>query len=380
MNKFNVEVILINLQDDYKRMSTTVNQLSKKFRKMERTVYSKIHTLSEQIPSKEPSVNSKNKEKDDRIEDLINANSSLKHQVNILNSEIDNKNKMIKQLMDQKTTMNQEMLNREKAISELKIQLGKKDIELKMLQEKTENNQVNKLKDESYQIKLENSSLHSSLEKAEVENQKLIDTLMHRDKELREIEIMNASLSGEIQTLKLKIECLQNEEDILNQNVNFYQSLLKSLDIKNPENNENGNQDNSSTNESDKNTVHVIGDSLLQHIKPEWLLNNDIKENENIRCVKHWAAKLSDCLPVLSKITHSKCIILHVGTNDFKNSSSDDMLNMMDQIINKCEHITENIIISSVIPRYDSHDRFLRQSNLLTNAFISLFSTEVTQF
>ena len=26
----------------------------------------------------------------------------------------------------------------------------------------------------------------------------------------------------------------------------------------------------------------------------------------------------------------------------------------MDQIISKCEHITENIIISSVIPRYDS--------------------------
>ena len=30
------------------------------------------------------------------------------------------------------------------------------------------------------------------------------------------------------------------------------------------------------------------------------------------------------------------------------------MLNMMDQIINKCEYITENIIISSVIPRYDN--------------------------
>ena len=95
---------------------------------------------------------------------------------------------------------------------------------------------------------------------------------MHGDKEFREIEIINASLSGEIQTLKLKIECLQNEEDILKQNANFYQSLFKSLDIKNPGNNENGNQDNSLTNESNKNTVHVIGDSLLWHIKPEWLL------------------------------------------------------------------------------------------------------------
>ena len=102
----------------------------------------------------------------------MHVNSSLKHQVDILNSDIDNKNKKIKQLMGQKTTMNQEMLNREKAIGELKIQLGGKDIELKMLQEKAETNQVNKLKDESYQIKLENSSLHSSLEKAEVENQK----------------------------------------------------------------------------------------------------------------------------------------------------------------------------------------------------------------
>ena len=59
MNKFNVEAILINLQDDYKRMSTTVNQLSEKFRKIERTVYSKIDTLSEQTPSKEAFVNSK---------------------------------------------------------------------------------------------------------------------------------------------------------------------------------------------------------------------------------------------------------------------------------------------------------------------------------
>ena len=105
--------------------------------------------------------------------------------MDILNSEIDSKNKKIKQLMDQKTTMNQEMLNREKAIGELKIQLGRKGIELKMLQEKAENNQVNKLKDESYQIKLENNSLHSDLEKAEVENQKLIDTLMHRETEFR---------------------------------------------------------------------------------------------------------------------------------------------------------------------------------------------------
>ena len=167
-------------------------------------------------------------------------------------------------------------------------------------------------------------------------------------------KIINASLSGEIQTLKLKIECLQKEENIPKQNVDFYQSLLKSLDKTNSENNEDGNRDNSSTNESNKNTVHVIEDSLLQHINPEWLSNNDIKENEKIRCVKHWAAKLSDYLPVLSKITHAKCIILHVGANDLENSSSDKMLNMMDQIINKCEYITENIIISSVIPRYDS--------------------------
>ena len=48
----------------------------------------------------------------------MNANSSLKHLVDILNSGIDNKNKKIKQLMDQKTTMNQEMLNREKAIAQ----------------------------------------------------------------------------------------------------------------------------------------------------------------------------------------------------------------------------------------------------------------------
>ena len=93
----------------------------------------------------------------------MNANSLLKHQVDILNSEIDNKNKKIKQLMDLKTTMNQEMLNREMAIGELKIQLGRKDNELKMLREKAETNQINKLKDESYQIKLENSSLHSGI-------------------------------------------------------------------------------------------------------------------------------------------------------------------------------------------------------------------------
>ena len=159
-----------------------------------------------------------------------------------MNSEIDKKNRKIKQLMIKKTAVNQEMLNSEKAIGELNIQLGRKDIELKILQEKAETNQINKLKDESYQIKLENSSLHSSLEKAEVENQKLIDGMMHGDKEFREIEIFSTS-----------------------------------------------------THEGNKNTVHVIGDSLLQHIKPEWLLNNDIKENEKITCVKHWEAKLSNC-------------------------------------------------------------------------------------
>ena len=38
--------------------------------------HSRIDTLSEQIPSKEPSENSTNKEKDDRIEDLTNAVTS----------------------------------------------------------------------------------------------------------------------------------------------------------------------------------------------------------------------------------------------------------------------------------------------------------------
>ena len=128
VNKFNVEAILINIQDFYKIMSSTVNQLFEKCRKMERSVYSKLDTLSEQIPSKEPSENSTNEEKDDRIDDLMNANSSLKHQVDILNSEIDNKNKKIKQLIVPKTTMNQKMLNREKAIGELKIQLGEKTL------------------------------------------------------------------------------------------------------------------------------------------------------------------------------------------------------------------------------------------------------------
>ena len=42
MNKFNVEAILIHLQDDYKRMSTTVNQLSEKFRKMSVAVSSEM--------------------------------------------------------------------------------------------------------------------------------------------------------------------------------------------------------------------------------------------------------------------------------------------------------------------------------------------------
>ena len=111
--------------------------------------------------------------------------------------------------------------------------------------------------------------------------------MMHKDKEVREIEILNTSLSGEIQTLKLKIECLQKEEGILEQNADFYQSFLESLNKKNSENHENGNQDNSSTHESNKNIVHVTGDSLLQHIKPEWLFNNYIKRNEKIRCVKH---------------------------------------------------------------------------------------------
>ena len=77
------------------------------------------------------------------------------------------------------------------------------------LKHQVETNQINKLKDESYQIKLENSSLHSSLENAEVENQKLTDSMIHKDKVFREIEILNSSLSGEIQTLKLKSkQCL----------------------------------------------------------------------------------------------------------------------------------------------------------------------------
>ena len=46
-------------------------------------------------------------------------------------------------------------------------------------------------------------------------------------------------------------------------------------------------------------------------------------------------------------------------------------LNMMNQIINKCEDITENIIISSVIPRYDSTQ--LKINAQLYNAPINSF-------
>ena len=84
MNKFDVGSILISVQDDHERMSTTVNQLTEK------------------------------------------------HQVDSFNSEIDNKNKKIKQLIDQKNdTMNHEMLNKERSIGEIETQRRRKDIELK---------------------------------------------------------------------------------------------------------------------------------------------------------------------------------------------------------------------------------------------------------
>jgi len=115
------------------------------------------------------------------------------------------------------------------------------------------------------------------------------------------------------------------------------------------------------------NTTVIMGDSMLSGIDEEKLKVNykNIKvryfPGASINDMKHYS------IPILNK--KPKNIILHIGTNDCKNSTSGEVYAKVQQLIAmfKSQLPTVNVIISTIIGRTDSKEAqmIVSQVNML---------------
>ena len=101
--------------------------------------------------------------------------------------------------------------------------------------------------------------------------------------------------------------------------------------------------------------VTIVGDSMLKHINPTQLRRSTRSFNTQIRTFP--GAKVRDMeyyiKPTLARAPDH--LILHVGTNDVRNSSPQEIINaisMLGQNIKK-ELPTTNLVISEIITRND---------------------------
>ena len=110
------------------------------------------------------------------------------------------------------------------------------------------------------------------------------------------------------------------------------------------------------TNKSKKDTVFILGDSMVKHIN-DYLLTRNIKHEYLVKVRPFNAAKVR-CLYDHSKPTmrdfDPEVIILHVGTNDLTSSkTSSEIAKSIIDLACSLKTNTNKIVISLIVPRRD---------------------------
>ena len=229
-------------------------------------------------------------------------------EVDLLNGEIDGKDKSIQALPVENKTLRKEIAQRDQVFRNQEEKMQKMNTELNLLKDKSKRyvETTDEIKEKSLQL--------------------------HRENEI----------------LRLSINHLREEATTMKKNLEFAQSLAlqaqKALITTSKE----------TTEKVDETSVIdecvIIGDSLVKHLNTDWLL---VKEGVAVKYRK--ASKIEDVQNALDGITsQSRCIVLHVGTNNLQSTPTDEIVDALVKSADQAKTISQKVIVSTITPRYDN--------------------------
>ena len=115
----------------------------------------------------------------------------------------------------------------------------------------------------------------------------------------------------------------------------------------------------------------IVGDSMIRHQLEEF-------------CYCYPGAKIDDITKALEDITakekHDSLYIVHVGTNDVKNTNSEELLEKYKRLIGTLKEKRSKFIVSGILPRIGAENQFYNKAFSTNDRLKSLCSKENVEF
>ena len=124
----------------------------------------------------------------------------------------------------------------------------------------------------------------------------------------------------------------------------------------------------------------IVGDSMIRHQLEEFCGRAPKRRK------RYWypGAKIDDITKALEDITakekHDSLYIVHVGTNDVKNSNSEELLEKYKRLIGTLKEKRSKFIVSGILPRIGAENQFYNKAFSTNDRLKSLCSKENVEF
>ena len=124
----------------------------------------------------------------------------------------------------------------------------------------------------------------------------------------------------------------------------------------------------------------IVGDSMIRHQLEEFC--GRAPKRRKRYCYP--GAKIDDITKVLEDITekekHDSLYIVHMGTNDVKNTNSEELLEKYKRLIGTLKEKRSKFIVSGILPRIGAENQFYNKAFSTNDLLKSLCSKENVEF
>ena len=124
----------------------------------------------------------------------------------------------------------------------------------------------------------------------------------------------------------------------------------------------------------------IVGDSMIRHQLEEFC--GRAPKRRKRYCYP--GAKIDDITKALEDITekekHDSLYIVHVGTNDVKNTNSEELLEKYKRLIGTLKEKRSKFMVSSILPRIGAEKQFYNKAFSTNDRLKSLCSKENVEF
>ena len=124
----------------------------------------------------------------------------------------------------------------------------------------------------------------------------------------------------------------------------------------------------------------IVGDSMIRHQLEEFC--GRAPKRRKRYCYP--GAKIDDITKALEDITakekHDSLYIVHVGTNDVKNTNSEELLEKYKRLIGTLKEKRSKFIVSGILPRIGAENQFYNKAFSTNDRLKSLCSKENVEF